>query len=71
MAPVQTAAGDWLQIIRGEFTEVPGLRLTKKQVQRLWGLDPQTCDELIDLLVAAKFLRQTDDTSYVRVNLSD
>jgi hypothetical protein len=71
MSPLQTAAGDWLQIIRGEFTEVPGLRLTKKQVQRLWGLDPQTCDELIGLLVAAKFLRQTDDSSYVRVNLGD
>ncbi len=71
MSSVQTAAGDWLQIIRGEFTEVPGLRLTKKQVQRMWGLDPQTCDELIDLLVAAKFLRQTDNTSYVRVSLGD
>jgi hypothetical protein len=66
MSPVHTTAADWLQIIRGEFSEIPGLHLTKKQVQRLWGLDPLTCDTLLEILVTTKFLRQTHDESYVR-----
>ena len=28
-----------LQRIQGEFVEMPGLRLTAAQAQRLWGLD--------------------------------
>ena len=30
---------DWLQLIRAEYHEIPGLHLTKPQVQRLWNLD--------------------------------
>ena len=30
---------DVLQRIQGEFVEMPGLRLTAAQAQRLWGLD--------------------------------
>jgi hypothetical protein len=66
MSPAQTTVADWLQIIRGEFAEVPGLHLTKKQFQRLWGLDGETCDTLLDVLVGSKFLRQTSDEGYVR-----
>ena len=44
-------AYDWLQLIQGEYLESPGLNLTKPQVQRLWGLDPLTCDALLDELV--------------------
>jgi hypothetical protein len=66
MSPVQSTVADWLQLIRGEFSEVPGLHLTKKQVQRMWGLDGETCDELLDILVTTKFLRQTPDDGYVR-----
>jgi hypothetical protein len=43
--------------IRGEFNEMPGLRLTPKQAARLWGLDPTACDEVLDRLVATSFLR--------------
>jgi len=69
MSPVQTTVADWLQIIRGEFAEVPGLHLTKKQFQRLWGLDGDTCDRLLDVLVDQDFLRQTPDQGYVRANV--
>jgi hypothetical protein len=47
---VREAVRDWLQIIQGEYLEMPGLQLTKPQVQRLWGLDPATCDALLDTL---------------------
>ena len=66
---VQTAAADWLQIVRGEFSEMPGLHLTKKQVQQLWGLDCHTCDTLLGILVDTKFLRQTPGEGYVRANI--
>ena len=43
--------------VRGEFNEMPGLRLTPEQAARLWGLEPRTCDEVLNRLVAASFLR--------------
>jgi len=59
------AVRDWLQIIQGEYLEMPGLQLTKPQVQRLWGLDPDTCDALLDALERSRFLRRTDHDAYV------
>jgi hypothetical protein len=43
--------------VRGEFNEMPGLCLTPEQAARLWGLDPHACNEILDYLVAASFLR--------------
>ena len=54
-----------LDIVRGEFLEMPGLRLTKKQAQRLWALDSDTCEALLETLEAARFLRQTRDGEYL------
>ena len=55
-----------LQRIQGEFVEMPGLRLTPAQAQRLWGLDRDVCDALLGALVDAKFLSQTRDGAFVR-----
>ena len=41
---------------RGEFREMPGMRLTIEQAMRLWDLDRQTCQNLLNSLVAARFL---------------
>jgi hypothetical protein len=57
-----------LQRIQGEFTEMPGLRLTPAQAQRLWGLDRNVCDQLLDALVKAKFLSQTRDGSFIKTD---
>lgn len=70
MDAVQATVADWLQIIRGEFQEIPGLHLTKVQAQRLWGLDSVTCDALIDTLVELRFLRQTTGGAYARADLT-
>lgn len=56
-----------LQRIRGEFLELPGLRLTCAQAQRLWGLDEQTCRQLLDRLVEAKFLWRPPHGAYARL----
>jgi len=49
---------EMLQRIRDEYLEMPGLCLTLRQVQRLWGLDEETCRDAMQLLVESKFLRQ-------------
>ena len=59
---------DVLQRIQGEFIEMPGLRLTVAQAQRLWGLDRTVCDQLLDALVKTKFLSQTRDGSFIKTD---
>ena len=59
---------DVLQRIQGEYVEMPGLRLTPAQAQRLWGLDRDVCNALLGALVDAKFLVQTRDGAYVRLD---
>ena len=56
-----------LQRIQGEFVEMPGLRLTPVQAQRLWGLERDVCDALLGALVDAKFLAETRDGAFVRM----
>lgn len=58
---------EMLQRIQGEFVEMPGLRLTPAQAQRLWGLERDTCNALLGALVDAKFLEQTRDGAFVRM----
>ncbi len=57
-----------MAIIRGEYLEIPGLRLTRSQFQRLWSLDTRTCDALIAALEEAQFLRRTSQGWYVRTD---
>ena len=57
-----------LQRIQGEFSEMPGLRLTPAQAQRLWGLDRTVCEQLLDVLVKANFLSQTRDGSFIKTD---
>ncbi len=45
-----------LRRIRGEFREMPGLRLTLEQAMRLWSLDRSTCVDVLTQLRSAKFL---------------
>jgi hypothetical protein len=58
---------DVLQRIQGEFVEMPGLRLTAAQAQRLWGLERDVCDAMLGALVDARFLAQTRDGAFVRM----
>lgn len=58
---------DLLRRIRGEFREMPGLRLTSAQAQRLWGLDIHTCTRVLTALVEAGFLFCGSDGRYMRL----
>ena len=57
-----------LQRIQGEYVEMPGLRLTPAQAQRLWGLERDVCDALLGALVDAKFLGQTRDGAFIMLD---
>ena len=65
MTPQQTPTATWLRLIRAEYLEMPGLHLTKAQIQRLWRLDTPTCDALVASLVSDQFLRRTKREAYV------
>ena len=66
MAAQPQPSDDVLQRVQGEFIEMPGLRLTTAQAQRLWGLDRSACDTLLGALVDAKFLCRTREGAFVR-----
>ena len=50
--------------IRGEYGEMPGLRLTVDQASRLWSLDRATCAHLLDGLITERFLRRDEYGRY-------
>ena len=56
-----------LRRICSEYIEMPGLRLTLKQAQRLWGLDEETCESSLSFLVDARFLTHVDNQVYARL----
>ena len=56
-----------LQRIQGEYVEMPGLRLTAAQAQRLWGIGSDECASLLSALVEAKFLERTRDGAFIRL----
>ena len=70
MTAEQSTLQDWLRLIQAEYLEMPGLHLTKPQVQRLWRLEAHMCDDLLDALVASEFLRKTQRDAYVRASTS-
>ena len=52
--------------VRGEYREMPGMRLTVEQAMRLWGLDRSTVTGLFQTLVAGRFL-ETDGSGRYRM----
>ena len=61
----QSDIANWLSRVRAEYLEMPGLSLTERQMQRLWGLDQVTCSLIIAVLVGSGFLFETPKRAYV------
>ena len=55
-----------LRRVWNEFVEMPGLRLTRAQAQRLWSVDESTCTQLLDSLEHARLLVRGVDGRYGR-----
>ena len=67
---VPLANDQLLRTIWSEYAEMPGLKLSREQAQRLWAVDESTCTELLESLVAAKLLVRGADRQYARFSHS-
>jgi len=52
--------------IRGEFKEMPGLRLSPRQASRLWSIESAVCEQMLDALVRSGYLRRDRNGLYAR-----
>jgi DNA-binding transcriptional LysR family regulator len=69
-APTFLTDEDILRRIQAEYREMPGLRLTPAQAQRLWNLNRGTCDAALSYLVDRRFLLRTADGAFILVDPS-
>jgi hypothetical protein len=51
--------------IRGEYREMPGLRLTVAQACRLWQIDAPACEAVLHELITDGFLARTQDGAFI------
>ena len=56
---------DWENLVRAEYSEMPGLSLTEPQARRLWQLDATLAHSLLAHLVKTRFLRRTANGIFV------
>jgi hypothetical protein len=59
---------EWIARVRAEYLDMPGLSLTKSQMCRLWWFDAQTCETVVQALVASGFLHRRANQTYVRAD---
>jgi hypothetical protein len=57
----------WIHRIEAEYREMPGLSLTRPQIQRMWGLSGDLCDVLLESLQARQVLRMNKRGGYVAI----
>ena len=57
---------DAVELIRMEYAELPGLKLTFWQAQRLWNLSDAVCAGARQALTDGRFLSRAADGAYVR-----
>jgi hypothetical protein len=55
-----------LRRVHAEFIEMPGLRLTAAQAQRMWGIGSSVCEMIFNTMIEEKFLTRTRDGAFVR-----
>ena len=63
-----TTLRDWMELIRAEYLEMPGLSLTEPQFERMWNLAPDMAETLLEELQRISFLRRTKKGTYVRAD---
>jgi hypothetical protein len=65
MVSLQPRVVRFIEIVQSEYREMPGLQLTRHQMQRFLGIDVLTCQAVIDELERQRFLRRTPKDAYV------
>lgn len=66
MMELTTPIRDALLRIQTEYMEMPDLKLTPRQVQRLWNLPHDVCERALAVLMRNGFLAQSPNGSFVR-----
>ena len=56
---------DVVELMKMEYAEMPGLRLTFSQAQRLWNVSGDVCVEALAVLTRSGFLVRTPEGAYV------
>jgi len=51
-------------LIEAEYLEMPGMRLTERQIARLWNLKPEECRAVLDCLLETGRLRRDHTGQY-------
>ena len=67
-APTFLTGEDILRRIQAEYREMPGLKLTPAQAQRLWNLTCGSCEAALAYLVDHRFLYRTADGAFIRLD---
>jgi len=62
---------DCVQLVKTEYTEMPGLSLTLRQIERLCRPADAVCVGALDRLVHEGFLLHTGSGTYVRARTDD
>ena len=62
------SADGLIERVKTEFLEMPGLKLTGAQAQRLWALDATSCSALLETLVNTNVLFKTRDGAFMRID---
>jgi hypothetical protein len=61
-----TQVSDLIELMRMEYAEIPELKLTFWQAQRLWNIPGEVCERALASLIKTGFLARTGDGLYVR-----
>jgi hypothetical protein len=64
--PTTKSIRDVVLRVQGEYRDMPGLKLTEAQAQRLLGIDCEMCAVVLSTLIERRFLRRTANGLYVR-----
>jgi hypothetical protein len=70
-SPACDGIATWCAIVRADFDDVPGMRLTVESARRLWSVDPDTCRRVLERLVDSDFLIRGADGRYGRADCLD
>ncbi len=69
LSPASENLCEWLRLIQSEYSEMPGLHLSKRQAQRLWNLDSRSTDVIFNALEASNFLKRVANDVYIRADV--
>lgn len=70
LAAPDTSPASLVHRVRGEFLEMPGLKLTPAQAARLWAVDQTTSDRVLGELVETGFLLRSRKGAYLLASVT-